>query len=185
MNTTPETGSHSTMSRTWPVIILSEDFATGRQVGARLQREWSARLRDTRSHAQVWRFSSLNHPWLCRLAALQASRGSLVVLCAPPGRRLPPGVKRFLGDWVALSDDHASALLVLSDGDSSPQGRGLVGAVSGTDGRTRIPVYDNVGDAVSAAGELVRWRSPDRAPQVGLDHLPSTDARWPDGQLVL
>lgn len=184
MNATFDTFNHSTLAPGWPVVVLSKDFVTGRHVGALVQRELSATDPGVSVQSRVWLFSSLDQPSLLRLAVEQALTAHLVVLCLFTYSPLPHGVKDFLRDWLDRCDRRVTPLAVLSAGGRPDEDAGKVGAGSGSDGRPRVPVYRNLCDAVSAARQLARWRSPESAFRVSAggtwtDAIPS-----PDGELV-
>lgn len=175
MNITLSTPINIAPTLDQPIIILSEDFATGRQAAQRIRSEWSAINRHTRVNTQVWLFASLNQPSLRQLAVLHAMGAKLVVLCPHGQSPLPLGVKQFLHDWIDGLHDRVCPLVMLSAEDHSTEDAGMIGVILGPDGALRVPVYCRVSEALLAARELARWPWPENAPGVPTLN-PQTDA---------
>lgn len=184
MTATLDTSNRVVPAPGWPAVILSKDFATGRQVGALVQRELSVTDPAVNVASRVWLFSSLNQPSLLRLAVLQALTAHLVVLCPYAYRPLPLGVKEFLRDWMHQMDSRVTPLAVCSIEGHGDEDVGIAGAASGSDGRPRVPVYRNLSAAVSAARELARLRSPGSVPAVRFENPWTDEALSPEGELV-
>lgn len=184
MNATLDTFNRIVPAPGWPVVILSKDFATGRQVGALVQRELSVTDPGVSVESRVWLFSSLNQPSLLRLAVLQALTAHLVVLRPYAYSPLPRGVREFLRDWMHRINGRVTPLVVWSTEGHSDEDTGVVGAGSGSDGRARVPVYCNLSAAVSAARELARLRSPESAPDACFENTWTDEALSPEGELV-
>lgn len=184
MTATLDTSNRVVPAPGWPLVILSKDFAIGRQVGALVQRELSMTDPRVSVESRVWLFSSLKQPSLLRLAVLQALTAHLVVLCPYAYRPLPGGVKAFLRDWMHQINGRVTPLLLSSTQSHSADNAGIVGAGSGPDGGPRVPVYLNLSAAVSAARELARLRAPEVAPAVCFENTWTDEALSPEGELV-
>lgn len=184
MNTTHDTSNNLAPAQAWPVVVLSRDFAVGRQLGALVQRELAVADPGVSVECRVWLFSSLNQPSLLRLAVLQALTAHLVVLCPYAYSPLPRGVKAFLRDWMRQSDGRVTPLAVCSTESHCDQDVGVVAASSGPDGWSRVPVCLNLSVAVSAARELARLRSAESAPTARFETTWTEEALSPEGELV-
>lgn len=184
MNATLDTSNNVAPAPAWPVVILSKDFAAGRQVGELVQRELSVLDSGVSVQSRVWLFSSLNQPSLLRLAVLQALTAHLVVLYPYAYSPLPLGVKGFLRDWLHHINGRVTPLAVCSTESHGDEDVGIVGAGSSSDGWPRVPVYRNLSAAVSAARELARLRSPESAPAVCFENSWTQETLSPEGDLV-
>jgi len=134
--------------------------------------------------SRVWLFSSLNQPSLLRLAVFQALTVHLVVLCLYAYSPLPGSAKALLRDWMHQINGRGTPLLLLSAEGHSDDNAGMVGAGSGSDARARVPVYLNLSDAVSAARDLARLRSSERALGVRLETAWTDETLSPEDTLV-
>ncbi len=171
-------------AQSWPVVILSDDFSTGRQVGAHIQAELSALGGGTKMNAHVWLFPSLNQPSLRRLAVLQALSANLIVLCSDWRRPLSLGVRGFLREWVWQINDCVAPLLVWSAEEDPAEDAGMLGALSGPGGSPRVPVYASLSSACSAARELARQGGSKKGWSIGLAPARTDQGLTPERELV-
>src|SRR5262249_16701684 len=101
------------------IVVVYEDFFTGAYAIRTVERlfQHGNKGRDLRIE-NLWQFDLLDNPKLREIAAAEAAKADLVIICARGSRELPSSIKRWLQQWLGKRADGQVAMVTLLD-DSS------------------------------------------------------------------